>query len=328
VDERHRNVIREQANFPTSEDPQILAIGKFDGVHLGHQAVLSAARSEIGNRLTQLSVLTFSPHPTYVLTGREEYRRVLTPSSMKADVLASYGVSRIYEVPFDNTYANTSADVFVKEHLARLHLQAVVVGEDFRFGQGGNADVETLSRLCSEIGVSVRIVPASIDDKTKISSSQIRLHLTEGHIEKANRLLGRPYGIRGEVVHGEKLGREIGFPTANLGGTDEYVLPKTGVYLVEVSFETKETKRMTPLYGVLNAGFRPTVNGSTYRMEVHLLDFNENIYGQEMEVKFLERLRDEQRFANLAALQTQIHLDVQRAREKVAVFASEYQGMI
>ncbi len=297
---------------PESPNQQVLAIGKFDGVHIGHQAIIDAAKSELGTGL--LSVMSFTPHPVYVLAKKEEYKRVLTPLSDKQRLLAQYGVDRLYLIHFSTEYAKTTAETFVFEHLHSLHLKRVVVGADFRFGQGGKADVSVLTDLCSRMGVPVTIVKQIEENGIKVSSSQIRSHLNAGRVEAAEALLGRAYSISGQVINGDKLGRTIGFPTANLGNIDEYVLPKIGVYAVAVEVVEEHGNRGQNWFGVVNVGRRPTVNGRTTRVEAHLLGFRGDLYGKTLRLSFLRRIRDEQKFPGVAELKEQIHKDCEFAR--------------
>lgn len=312
-------VIQIESAPPRSEVRQVLAIGKFDGVHIGHQAILETAKQHLNG--ARLAVMSFTPHPMYVLGGKEEYRRVLTPPVEKAQLLAQHGVDHLYEVHFTDAYARTSAEDFVRRHLTMLTLDRVVVGEDFRFGQGGTADAQVLTALCREIGVPVTIVRQVEENGSKVSSSQIRAHLAAGRVEAAEALLGRAYSITGQVVHGDHLGRTIGFPTANIGGIDEYVLPKTGVYTASVALVDRDRGAQQNWFAVVNAGLRPTVGGGTFRLEAHLLDFSGDLYGRAFRVSFLRRIRDEQKFSSLDALREQIEADCALAREMLGLEA-------
>ncbi|GMA59067.1 FMN adenylyltransferase /riboflavin kinase [Alicyclobacillus sacchari] len=298
---------------PASEVPQVLAIGKFDGVHIGHQAILDAARREarLGERL---AVLSFEPHPTYALTGNPEYLRTLTPRAEKVRLLAELGVGAYYAAQFNREFQSLTPDAFVETYLPSLAVRHVVVGDDFRFGRGGSGTIEVLRELAQRLGIGVTVVPPVEEGAHKVGSSQIRAHLAAGRVEAAEALLGRPYALTGTVVHGDKRGRLIGFPTANLGGIDQYVMPASGVYAVAVAL-LDETSSESHWFGVLNAGFRPTVEGTTFRVEVHLLGFSGDLYGRECRVSFLRRIRDERKFAGLDELKAQIERDCDVARE-------------
>lgn len=301
-----------------SSTSQVLAIGKFDGLHIGHQAILSAAKSVLKTD-EHLAVMTFTPHPTFVLSGRDIYARTLTPQIEKMRQLESFGVQRVYFVHFTKAYAQTSAHTFVNEHLASLKLSRIVVGSDFRFGKGGEADVRVLTSLCAQIGIPVTVVEAVSQSAVKVSSSQIRAHLQAGRVEAAEALLGRPYSITGTVIEGDKLGRQIGFPTANLGEVDEYVLPASGVYAVAVELLDSHELGGQHWFGVANAGVRPTVSGHYFRIEVHLLEFSGDLYGKRLTVSFLRRIRDEKKFPNVAALEKQIGVDVRAAKVMLGI---------
>jgi riboflavin kinase/FMN adenylyltransferase len=315
-------VIDVKGKPPQSDEACVVAIGKFDGVHIGHQAIVQAARQAEPGGL--LAVFSLWPHPAWVLAGREEYRRSLTPNAEKARQLAALGVDRLYQVEFSREYAQTSAESFVFEHLARLRPRRVVVGADFHFGQGGRADVRDLERLCADIGVPVTVVEHVEENGVKVSSSQIREHLAHGRVEAAEALLGRPYRVQGRVVHGDARGRTIGFPTANLDLVDDYVLPAAGVYAVSVQWDEKQeatngTGRARNWFGVLNAGVRPTVNGTDFRLEAHLFGVDEDLYGRLFTVSFLRRVRDERRFSGIDELRAQISRDVEQVKRMLGV---------
>ncbi|MFB5191473.1 bifunctional riboflavin kinase/FAD synthetase [Alicyclobacillus fastidiosus] len=298
-----------------SDVPQVLAIGKFDGVHIGHQAILDEARHYLQPG-TRFAVMCFEPHPSYVLTRDKTYLRSLTPRAEKVRILQDHGVDALYTIHFNEAYASTEAEAFVKSHLARLNLERIVVGQDFRFGRGGKGDVATLTAYASEIGIGVSVVGEVEQNGVKVSSSHIRNHLGEGRVEAAEALLGRPYSITGTVVHGDARGRLIGFPTANLGDIDQYVLPKPGVYAVSVEMSRSGVEHW---FGVLNAGYRPTVAGQDYRLEVHLLGFNGDLYGETCRVSFLHRIRDERKFSGLDELKAQIQSDCRTAQDMLGL---------
>ncbi|SIS89903.1 MULTISPECIES: bifunctional riboflavin kinase/FAD synthetase [Alicyclobacillus] len=304
-------VIEDRA--PASSAPQVLAIGKFDGVHLGHRAILNAAR-QLTDGAERLAVMSFEPHPTYVLTGNAEYTRWLTPRAERVRLFTELGVDAFYVAQFTRAFQQLEPEAFVDAYLVPLQVQHVVVGRDFRFGRGGRGNVDVLRDLGRDRGFDVGVVDPVEEHGHKISSSRIREHLREGRVEAAQALLGRPYAILGEVVHGDKRGRTIGFPTANLGGIDDYVLPKSGVYAVFVEIEGEREGAFAHAFGVLNAGYRPTVDGAAFQLEVHVLDFDGDLYGQRLRVSFLRRIRDEMKFDGLEALKAQIARDCEFAR--------------
>lgn len=297
--------------------PISLAIGKFDGVHIGHQAILSAAKAEPSN--AELAVFTFSPHPNLVLGGQDEYTRLLTPEVEKVRLLQGAGVKRLYTVRFTKEYASTPAEEFVRSQLATQNLRRVVVGEDFRFGQGGEATAQDLERLLANHNVPTTIVSAVEENGVKVSSSQIRKHLSNGRVEAAEALLGRPYSVVGRVVHGSAMGRTIGFPTANLGELEDYVLPCAGVYAISAQVVEGEGTRHRNWFGVLNAGVRPTVDGQSFRLEAHLFGFEGDLYGKQLRISFLRRVRDELKFDGISALTAQIAKDVHFVKSMLGI---------
>ena len=298
-----------------SRQPVVLAIGKFDGLHLGHQAILRAAlggvrQSEVktpSGESVQLSVMTFWPHPLWALLHKPGYERMLTPPLEQTRVLHEMGVQRLFRVHFTPEYANITAEDFVFTHLPRMGVMQVVVGVDFSFGRGGKAGPEDLRGLCEKIGIPVQIVPPVAMAGEKVSSSHIRNLLAEGQVKEAAVLLGRPYTIVGQVISGRSLGRQMGFPTANLADSGSYVLPVAGVYGVEVQVDGGKERWL----GAFNLGSRPTVHGHGLQAEVHLLNFAGDLYGHDLRVSFLTRIRDEQKFSGVVELKRQIERDVE-----------------
>ncbi|ULR41474.1 riboflavin biosynthesis protein RibF [Thermus sp. NEB1569] len=277
--------------------PKVVAVGSFDGVHLGHQYLLHQALAEAKSLHQPLLVYTFDP-PTKVFTRGEGFLMDLTE---KVEALRALGVELILAVAFNETFAKRKAEEFL-EDLRKLGASRIYVGEDFRFGRGRSGGPEDLAQVAP-----VRTVPLLTLGGEPVKSSRIRALLQEGRVEEARHLLGRPYGAYGVVVEGEKLGRKLGFPTANLAVHPNKVLPP-GVFAVEAQGAFGRYK------GVANVGTRPTVNGSERRLEVHLLGFAGDLYGEEMRLVFLKRLREERRFASLEELQAQIAKDVASAR--------------
>jgi len=275
----------------------VVAVGSFDGVHLGHQYLLRQALAEAKALKEPLLVYTFDP-PTKVFTRGEGFLMDLTE---KVEALREVGVELVLAVPFNEAFAQRPAEAFL-EDLKALGASRIYVGEDFRFGRGRAGGVEELAQVAP-----TRIVPLLTLGGEAVKSSRIRALLLEGRVEEARHLLGRPYGACGVVVEGEKLGRRLGFPTANLAVHPKKVLPP-GVYAVEVEGSFGRYK------GVANVGTRPTLGGEERRLEVHLLGYAGELYGEEARVRFLKRLREERRFPSLEALRAQIQADVQAAR--------------
>ncbi|MCR8842383.1 bifunctional riboflavin kinase/FAD synthetase [Paenibacillus sp. SC116] len=296
---------------PIDTQSQVLLIGKFDGVHKGHIQLLQTARSylEAGDIL---SVMSFSEHPLWVLRQNPEYKHSLTPVQEKIKILSDFGVKRFYQIAFTQEYAQVLADDFVLEHLLSLHIKRIVVGEGFRFGHKGQGDIQKLILLCSQIGVQVTVVPHINANGEKISSTTIRNYVLEGKVEAAQALLGRPYRITGHVIHGDALGRQLGFPTANLETVDGYILPKPGIYagIAEIHSDLSGNEFWNCL---ISAGYRSTVGGTEYCMEAHLLDYSGNLYDKTLSLSFLSYFRDEIEFNNLDALVDQMNIDKDNA---------------
>lgn len=319
--------------------PTAVALGKFDGVHLGHQRViqpvLQSVWGESGENSTPpdrknprpySTVVTFDPHPHEFFTGLP--RDLLTPLDEKVQQLRSLGVEQLVLLPFDRELSALSPEEFVDKILVQqLQCQQISVGQDFCFGKKRMGTAQDLQILAAKYNIPVTIVPIKTDtdslsttDDTRISTSLIRESLEVGDIPKANRLLGRPYTLTGEVVTGQKLGRTIGFPTANIQLPKDKFLPRHGVYAVEVIIhnQTPDTDPIQQL-GVMNIGNRPTVNGIDTRVEVHCLNWSGDLYGKILEIQLVRFLRPEQKFPSLEALKNQIQLDCTAAR---AIFNS------
>ena len=305
--------------------PTAVALGKFDGVHLGHQRViqpvLQSAWGEENPVRPYSTVVTFDPHPQEFFTGLP--RDLLTPLDEKVAQLRSLGVEQLVLLPFDRELSALSPEEFVDKILVQqLQCQQISVGQDFCFGKKRMGTAQDLQALAAKYNIPVTIVPIKTDtdilpatDDARISTSLIRESLEAGDIPKANRLLGRPYTLTGEVVTGQKLGRTIGFPTANIQLPKDKFLPRHGVYAIEAIIH-KETpdKSPTQQFGVMNIGNRPTVNGIDTCVEVHLFNWYGDLYGKILEIQLVKFLRPEQKFPSLEALKNQIQLDCTAAK--------------
>ena len=294
-------------DLPADARGAVVALGNFDGVHLGHRDVLRAAHA--ARPAAPLAVLTFEPHPRAVFRPDDPPFR-LTTAAQKRALLAERGVSLVYEIAFDAAFSLMTAEAFVADVLHRgLGAASLACGPDFAFGHRRGGDVAFLAAQAEALGIGVTVVPPLADALGPISSTRIRRALQDGYPERATAALGRPWAIAGEVLHGDKRGRTIGFPTANVAlGT--LLQPARGVYAVTVRLADG---RVVP--GVANIGQRPTVaNTSESRLEAHLFDFVGDLYGQTVEVALHAYLRGEQRFSGLDALKAQIALDASQAR--------------
>ncbi|MCS6989187.1 MAG: bifunctional riboflavin kinase/FAD synthetase [Chloroherpetonaceae bacterium] len=303
---------------PFERKPSAVTIGSYDGVHLGHRAILSTLVSEAKAKGLRSLVITFEPHPRLVL-GKDNGKsiRLLSTLDEKLVVMESLGIDCVVVIRFTKEFSETPADVFVEDFLVgRIGLAEIVVGYDHMFGKNRGGSFETLLRLAEKHGFSVRRIPEQKVDEHHLSSTAIRRALEAGEIGQANKLLGAPYQLSALVIEGEKRGRLIGFPTANLLPPSEKLIPKRGVYAVEVEVDGKRFRAM------MNIGFRPTVReDDRLSLEVHLLDFDGELYGKRLAIHFLARLRDERKFANLAELKAQLERDRQAALQVASEFS-------
>jgi len=289
--------------------PSVLAIGNFDGVHLGHQALLERLEAKARELGLPASVMTFEPHPRELFSPEQAPAR-LTSLREKLHLLEACGVDRTYIVHFSRKLATLSAEEFIERVLVGgLAVKHLIIGDDFRFGRGRAGDFAMLQQAGIGHGFGVEAMHTIDIGGERVSSSALRETLAEGDLEHAARLLGRPYSISGRVVHGEKIGRDIGYPTANIQLKRKRV-PLMGIFTATVG---GLDKRHLPAAASL--GVRPTVSaGSRPVLEVHLLDFDRNIYGAHVTVNFLHKLRNEMKFESLEALRAQISRDVDSAR--------------
>ena len=294
------------------ERPLHLALGVFDGLHIGHQAVIrtviDAAKSDGG----LAGILTFEPHPIRVLAPQLAPRRILASLNHKRDMLSHLGVELMVVVNFTEEFANCEAEDFLQSLLQSAQdLKTLAMGEDWKFGRQRGGDVSLLKNFGQRHDIKIHAVKPVMTDGERVSSTRIRQAIRDGNMRAAAAMLGREYKILGSVVKGRQLGRTIGFPTANLDVYNEQ-LPADGVWCVEATLKNGKV-----VDGVANLGLRPTVeSGNDVRrsLEVHLLDFSGDLYGEDIEVSFLQHVRPEQKFANLDELQAQIQKDVEFCR--------------
>ena len=288
--------------------PQVAAIGQFDGLHRGHAAVIMTAVNNARRKGVPAAVITFHPHPKDVMR-KGNYDGYLTPPLDKRELLAGMGVDLLYIIGFNEELSRVSPSDFVKSMLIPLGLITAVVGFDFRFGFRGEGDVSMLSEL-GQGAFDVETAPPFLMNGVKVSSSGIRASLQSGELELANNWFGRCYHLRGVVSHGEKRGRTIGFPTANLRLEDQYVIPAKGVYAVRAYVGDSQ------LRGVMNVGVKPTFHAGVTApsFEVHLFDFSGDLYGQMMKVELVSFIRSERKFSSVQELVTQIAADAETAK--------------
>ncbi|HUN38846.1 MAG TPA: bifunctional riboflavin kinase/FAD synthetase [Acetobacteraceae bacterium] len=298
-------------DLPPDARGATVALGNFDGVHRGHEALIRAAHA--ARPKSALGVLTFEPHPReYFRPDDPPFR--LTLSAERADLLAGLGVGLIYEMPFDGAFSHMAAEAFFADVLHQgIGARHLVCGPDFAFGHRRGGGTDFLQARAEAVGIGVTLVPLLTDAQGPLSSSRIRRELQDGYPERATAELGRPWAIRGEVAHGDKRGRTIGFPTANIA-LGRHLEPARGVYAVRVRLPDGTTRD-----GVANIGRRPTVNaGPESRLEVNIFDFEGDLYGAELSVALVAYIREEQRFPGLEALKAQIAKDAAEARRLLA----------
>jgi riboflavin kinase/FMN adenylyltransferase len=300
-------LIRGLVNLRERQRGCVVTIGSYDGIHLGHQALLGRLNEHAARLLAPTVLLTFEPLPREYLSPRTPPAR-LTSLRERWRVLEGMGLDYLLLLRFGEGLRNLSGEAFARLLAQDLGARAVVVGHDFRFGCHGEATASMLVEAGQRLGFSVDVVPPVMLDGERVSSSRVRDALGRGEFDFARRRLGRPYSMRGRVVRGQRLGRDLGYPTANLR-IERRRAPLNGIFAVRV-----HGVGAAPLRGVASLGTRPTVGGVHTLLEVHVFDFSADLYGREIEVEFVAKLRDEEYFPTLEALVEQIHRDAAEAR--------------
>ena len=290
-------------NFSTNRKT-IITIGTFDGVHLGHKSILEKMKNATQNNQYESLVLTFFPHPRMVLQ-QDSSIKLLNTIDEKATLLEKFGIDNLIIHPFDEVFSNLSAEEFVKNILVeKLNIHKIIIGYDHRFGINRSANIHDLVNFGIKYNFEVEQISAKEIDEIAVSSTKIRKALLEANIKLANEYLGYSYFISGKVVEGKKIGRTIGFPTANIQINESYkLLPKNGVYVVS-------SKINNILYfGMMNIGKNPTLGDNEQSIEIHFFDINEDIYNKNLQISILEHIREEQKFNSLTELQAQLEKD-------------------
>ena len=282
----------------------IVTIGTFDGVHIGHQKIIEKLIQESKSSDSESLILTFFPHPRMVLHETSSIK-LLNTINEKSSLLEKMGLDNLVIHPFDKEFSNLSAEEFVKTILVDLfNVQKIIIGYDHRFGKNRAANIENLIEFGEKYGFEVEQISAQEIDSVSVSSTKIRVAITNGNMAVANEFLGYDYLLSGKIIQGKQLGRTIGFPTANLKIKENYkLIPKIGVYIVKSILQEKT------VFGIMNIGLNPTVNGEDLSIEVHFLDFDSDIYDTEITVSVIERIRDEQKFTSIDLLKSQIQKD-------------------
>ncbi|MEB2329802.1 MAG: bifunctional riboflavin kinase/FAD synthetase [Ignavibacteriaceae bacterium] len=290
----------------------IVTVGTFDGVHQGHRQIISKLNDEKKRNGFRTVIVTFDPHPQVVLKKRESDIRLLTTTEEKLRHFKELGLDAVYIINFTKEFSQTSADDFYKEYLIRdLGLSELVLGFDHMFGKNREGNFETLKSLSEEYGFKVIKIEEYKVDEERLSSSSIRKFISDGNITEANKLLGYPYSIEGIVIQGNRRGTEFGFPTANLQVQSNIkLIPKNGIYAVEITIDNEN------YFGMMSIGTNPTVTDDNFiKVEVNIFEFNRQIYGEQLRIHFVERIRDEFRFNSIDNLIKEIKNDKKRVLE-------------
>lgn len=297
----------------------IITLGTFDGVHLGHQAILKKLVSATEKGTYESLVLTFYPHPRMVL-NQEGAMHLLNTIEEKTILLEKFGIDHLIVHPFDDAFSKLSAEAFVKNILVdQLNIHKIIIGYDHRFGENRSANITDLIHFGKQYNFEVAQINAEEINEITVSSTKIRTALLEGAIELANQYLGYDYFFSGKVIKGKQLGRTIGFPTANIKLSETYkLIPKNGVYIV---YSTLNNKRV---YGMMNIGHNPTVGENNKTIEVHYFDVNEDLYDKIITVAFLKFIRTEEKFDSIDALKIQLNKDQEFSKNYIETLTEGY----
>lgn len=299
----------------------IITVGTFDGVHLGHQEIIKILNSVKQNKGLRSVIVTFDPHPQIVLRNKDKDIKILSTTDEKIKIFESYGIDLVYVINFTKEFSQTSArDFYIKYLINGVGMTDLVLGYDHMFGKNREGNFDTLAEMAQEFDFNVDKVEEFTFNGAHISSTEIRNFLQTGEIEKANDLLGREYSIEGEVIHGDKRGKELGYPTANLKVDEFKLVPKNGIYAVSVEIgDAKYTGKYNGKYnGMMSIGFNPTVSDTdSIKIEVNIFDFDKEIYGKKIKVNFIEYLREEQKFNSLKELTEAMASDKQKVLNKL-----------
>ena len=282
----------------------ILTLGTFDGVHIGHKKILEKVTQNTIEQTTESLVLTFFPHPRMVLEDKSEMK-LLNTLSEKIELLEKSGLENLVIHPFDEKFSQLTAHEFVKTVLVdQFNIKKIIIGYDHRFGKNRTANFDDLVAFGKQYDFEVEQISAQEIETVSVSSTKIRKALDEGNMKMANEYLGYDYFLTGTIIKGKQIGRTIGFPTANLKIEEDYkLIPRNGVYIVK-----SELNRKT-VFGIMNIGFNPTVEGQNLSVEIHYLDYNDNLYGQKISVSLIHFVRVEQHFESVSLLKEQLEKD-------------------
>jgi riboflavin kinase/FMN adenylyltransferase len=287
----------------------VVTSGTFDGVHIGHQKIIKRLTDAAKQGQGESVLITYWPHPRLVLHADSKDLKLLSTFDEKADLLAGYGVEHLVKIPFTPEFSRLTSQEFIQQVLIdAIGTRKLVIGYDHRFGRNREGSFEHLMANKQQYGFEVEEIPRQDVEHVGVSSSRIRTALSEGKVEEAAAYLGRNYSFTGTVVDGDKIGRSMGFPTANLRIPESYkLIPSDGVYAVKVALDGAEWS------GMLNIGNRPTVGGNDHRQEVHIFDLNQNLYGRQLKIMLIRQIRQELKFSSLEELQQQLARDKEQA---------------
>lgn len=306
------NSIEECGKIPNP----VVTTGTFDGVHLGHREIFNVMKDRAADIGGETVVVTFHPHPRLVIHPDSKNLKFINTQRKKIALMAEWGIQHLVIIPFTREFSNTPSSEFVRKYLVeKLGVKKLIIGHDHHFGKDRQGSFGELIGLAKIYGFDVEEVPEQQVDDITISSTKIRNALIEGNVSLANKLLGYYYSITGKVVLGNKIGRTIGFPTANIEMDDRYkLISANGVYACLAGVEGRIYK------GMGNIGYRPTINSGGLTIEVHIFDFDQELYGEEIEIFFLDRIRDEKRFDNLQELRDQLTSDKAKAIDLLKIY--------
>lgn len=283
----------------------VVTSGTFDGVHLGHKVILKRLIQLAKKRQGQSVVLTFWPHPRFVLYPNDTSLKLLSTFQEKASYLSDLGIDHLIKIEFTKKFSQLSSEEFIHNILIdKIGTKLLVIGYDHRFGKNREGSFQYLANNSHKYGFEIEEIPRQDIENIAVSSTKIRNALESGEIKTANEFIGNNYRLTGKVIKGSQIGRDLGFPTANIVVEESYkLIPADGAYAVKIGYQDRWHN------GMLNIGFRPTVNGTTRTIETHIFDFNQNLYGQVLTIGFVEKIRGEKKFENLDALSKQLTLD-------------------
>lgn len=302
-------ILNEINAYPFKNQNSTVTIGSFDGVHLGHQRVLQDLKQKAHQTGAKSVVISFEPHPRIYFDPHTDLR-LLNTTAEKIDLLAQQGIDSLILQKFDQNFAAQSPEKFIQKLVKNLNMKDLLIGYDHRFGKDRQGSYDFIRSLEDKYHFKTHKIEPVMQNNLDLSSTIIRQALKAGQVELAQQYLGYPYFLTGLVVKGHQLGRQLGFPTANIEVQDSHkLIPKQGVYIVKSLIDGH------PVYGMMNIGVRPTINGKKQILEIHFFDFNQDLYGRQIPVYFLKRLRDEKKFPNLEALKNQLQKDAGQARK-------------